>query len=50
MSFLHSIILIPCQVVKTARRIIYRVLGYNNWLEDFFATLERITLFSSIQV
>jgi len=48
--FLHSIILIPCQVVKTARRIIYRVLGYNNWLEDFFATLERITLFSSIQV
>ena len=40
--FLHAIILIPCQVVKTARRIIYRLLGYNHWLEDFFATFERI--------
>jgi hypothetical protein len=48
--FLHSIILIPCQVVKTARRIIYRVLGYNSWLADFFATFERITLFPCIQV
>jgi hypothetical protein len=40
--FLNAIMLIPCQVVRTARRIIYRVLGYNGWLSDFFATWERL--------
>jgi hypothetical protein len=40
--FLHAIVLIPCQVVRTARRVIYRVLAYNSWLRDFFATLERL--------
>jgi hypothetical protein len=40
--FLNAILLIPCQVVRTARRIIYRVLGYNAWLPDFFATWERL--------
>lgn len=40
--FLNAILLIPCQVVRTARRVIYRVLGYNSWLADFFATGERI--------
>ena len=40
--FLNTIMLIPCQVVRTGRRIIYRVLGYNSWLKDFFATWERL--------
>ena len=40
--FLNAILLIPCQVVRTARRVIYRVLGYNAWLKDFFATWERL--------
>ncbi len=40
--FLQAILLIPCQVVRTARRVIYRVLGYNSWLKDFFATWERL--------
>jgi hypothetical protein len=40
--FLHAIMLIPCQIVRTAGRVIYRVLGYNNWLADFFATWERL--------
>ena len=40
--FLNAILLIPCQIVRTARRIIYRVLGYNGWLSDFFATWERL--------
>jgi hypothetical protein len=34
--------LIPAQIVRTARRVIYRVLGYNSWLVDFFATWERL--------
>lgn len=40
--FLQAIMLIPCQIVRTARRIIYRVLGYHSWLADFFATWERL--------
>lgn len=40
--FLNAIVLIPCQIVRTARRVIYRVLAYNGWLADFFATWERL--------
>jgi len=40
--FLNTIMLIPCQIVRTARRIIYRVLSYNSWMADFFATWERL--------
>jgi hypothetical protein len=40
--FLHAIILLPCQVVRTGRRIVFRILGYNPWLRDFFATWERL--------
>ena len=40
--FLHTILLLPCQIVRTARRVIYRILGYNHWLPDFFATWERL--------
>jgi hypothetical protein len=40
--FLHTIVLLPCQIVRTARRVIYRILGYNSWLKDFFATWERV--------
>jgi hypothetical protein len=40
--FLQAIMLIPCQIVRTARRVIYRVLGYHGWLADFFATWERL--------
>jgi hypothetical protein len=40
--FLHSIVLLPCQIVRTARRVICRILGYNSWLKDFFATWERV--------
>lgn len=38
--FLHAIVLLPAQIVRSGRRIIYRILGYNRWLEDFFATWE----------
>jgi hypothetical protein len=40
--FLQAVILLPCQIVRTARRVIYRILGYNSWLVDFFATWERL--------
>ena len=45
--FLHAVMLLPCQVIRTARRVIYRVLSYNSWLKDFFATWERLQGFST---
>jgi hypothetical protein len=42
--FLHAVVLLPCQIVRTARRVIYRIQGYNSWLKDFFATFERIVV------
>lgn len=40
--FLHAIILLPTQIIRTGRRIIFRILSYNSWLKDFFATFERL--------
>ena len=41
-SFLQVIVQLPCQIVRTSRRLIWRILSYNGWLQDFFATFERI--------
>ena len=40
--FLHAIILLPVQIIRAGRRIVYRLLGYNGWLKDFFATWQRL--------
>ena len=40
--FLNSFILIPCQIIRTGRKIVYRILSYNDTLKDFFNTFERI--------
>ena len=40
--FLHAIILLPVQIIRAGRRIVYRLLGYNGWLKDFFATWRRL--------
>ncbi len=42
--FLHAIILLPVQIIRAGRKIVYRLLGYNGWLKDFFATFKRITI------
>ncbi len=42
--FLHAFILIPCQIVRTGRRIVYRLLGYKEGMRDFFDTYERIRI------
>jgi len=41
-SFLQAIVLLPCQIVRAARRIIWRILSYNRWIKDLFETFERI--------
>jgi hypothetical protein len=40
--FLHAMVLLPVQIVRQGGRIIYRLLGYNAWLKDFFSAWERI--------
>ena len=41
-SFLGAILLLPAQIIRAGRKIIYRILGYNGWLKDVFATWERL--------
>jgi hypothetical protein len=40
--FLHAIVLIPAQIVRSGRRIIYRLLSYNSWSKDFFLAWEHL--------
>jgi hypothetical protein len=40
--FLHAFIIVPCQIIRAGRKVIYRLLGYNQWTKQFFATFERI--------
>jgi hypothetical protein len=46
-QFIHTFILIPCLVIKTGRRIVYRLLGYNAQLKDFLRTFEYLRLLPS---
>ncbi len=41
-SFLGAVLLLPTQIIRTGRKIIYRILGYNSWLKDLFATWRRL--------
>ena len=40
--FLHAIVLLPAQIVRTGRRVIYRLMSYNRWLKDLFAGWEHL--------
>lgn len=41
-TFLNAFIRLPCQIVRTGRRLIYRVLSWNPWQALFFRTLEQL--------
>src|SRR5258708_35992756 len=45
--FLHLIVLLPAQILRSGRRIIYRIMGYNSWLKDFFAAWENLRRMAS---
>jgi len=40
--FLNTFIKIPCIIIKTGRRIVYRFIGYNNYLKEFFRTFQAL--------
>ena len=41
-TFRRAMIAIPTQIVKTGRRILYRVLAWNPWLQTFFRLLDQL--------
>ena len=41
-TFVNSFVLIPCQVIRTARRVVLRLLGWNPHLSTFFRLLSRL--------
>ena len=41
-GFLHAIVLLPAQIVRSSRRVIYRIMSYNAWLKDLFAAWEHL--------
>ena len=41
-TFRQAFIDIPCQIVRTARRVRWRVLAYNPWLPAFFRLLDAL--------
>lgn len=40
--FMHCLILIPAQILRSGRRIIYRLLCYNSWVPDLFQAWESL--------
>lgn len=43
-TFLHAVMLTPCQIIRTARRIVFRLLAWNPWHEPFFRLLDRLAV------
>ena len=41
-QFVNVIVRIPCQILRTSRKTVYRILCYNEWIETFMKTFDRI--------
>jgi hypothetical protein len=41
-TYRNAIINIPAQIVRTGRKIVYRMLAWNPWQDTFFRLVERI--------
>ena len=41
-SFLNAFVLLPCQIIKTGRKLIYRLLSWNPHLDIFFRLINRL--------
>lgn len=41
-TFLNALVRIPCQILRTGRQRVYRLLGYWPWAEEFFETWDII--------
>ncbi len=41
-TFLNAFVLLPCQIIQTGRKLVYRLLGWNPHLDIFFRLLKRL--------
>ena len=41
-TFLNAFISMPCQIIRTGRRLIYRLLSWNPWQRTFFRTIAQL--------
>lgn len=41
-AFAQRYLRIPCQIIRTGRRVVYRILAYHRYLETFLLTFDRI--------
>ncbi len=41
-TFLNAFMRVPCQIVRTGRRIVYRLLGWNPWQELFLRGVDAV--------
>ena len=41
-TFLNAVMRLPVQIVRTSRRVVYRLLGWNPWLNMFFRLTDRL--------
>ena len=43
-TFVNSLVRLPCQIVKTGRRIIYRLMSWNPWVSPLLRLNEQMRL------
>jgi hypothetical protein len=43
-TFVNAFMRVPCQIVRTARRLVYRLLAWNPWQSIFFRLFDQLTL------
>jgi hypothetical protein len=41
-TFLHAVMRLPCQIVRTGRRIVYRLLSWNPWQEALLRSVDAL--------
>jgi hypothetical protein len=42
--FANNLVQLPCQIVRTGRRLVYRLLSWNPWVEVLLRTSEAMRL------
>lgn len=43
-TFVNAFLRLPCQIVRTSRRLVYRLLAWNPWQHVFFRLLDQLRL------
>jgi hypothetical protein len=41
-TFINAFVRLPCQIVRTGGRLVYRILSWNPWQRVFFRTFAQL--------